>query len=152
MISRFLDIETYLFKFVALNKSIRDSTAGQKGNSEIYWKNMFAHEFCHPIEAFPDFKKEDNELFVDAFKRAFGLYKDLRKLLKEMLHQTARCLSPNMEEQGGEKYDELVKYVSNYSMEGRCLKNTFIASAINFTLEFICFHKNLNDMADNIDC
>jgi len=37
-------------------------------------------------------------------------------------------------------------------MEGRCLKNTFIASAKNFTLEFICFHKNLNDKADIIDC
>ena len=121
--------------------------------SEFYWRNNFALEFCHPVDQFPDFQKEEQETHLEVFKRAFYLYKTLRKLVKEMIHETIRnkCkhLNPNII-QDLEKKTEInfksLEYLSPFSAAGREV-NPIIANTKHVTLEFICFHKNWVDVA-----
>lgn len=116
MITGFLDIDSYLFKFVNLSKSLRESALSQQAITDLYWKNAFAYEFCHAPDQFPDFLKNSSESNFDAFKRAFQLYKELRKLVWDMIVGTARNLKKDLESEDGLN---LLAYFSPFEPEKR---------------------------------
>lgn len=114
--------------------------------TDMYWKNIFIHEFCYSHDQFPDLAKKPNESHFDMFVHAFNLYKVLRRLLKEMIQETYRCLN----DFESDCDTNLFLYLSSNTPHGRQV-HPIIRKAENYTLEFICLHKSLKCISENIN-
>lgn len=58
----------------------------KEGGVDYIWKGFFTQEFLHLD--YVDHKRANNETYFQYFKRSFGMYKHVRKLLTEIIEKS----------------------------------------------------------------